>query len=203
MRFRTSAWAMKSSSALKRLIILACGTSWHAGLVGKFYVENLARLNTEVDLGSEFRYRDPLVGPEDLVLSVSQSGETADTLAAVKEAKSKGATALAICNVVGSTLTRESQGVIYTHAGPEIGVGLHQGLHHPRSARFICWPFRLGRARGVLDDRTSMELVEDLVHLPALVQEEPGGRRSRLKTWLKNISRPLIFCSWAGATAIP
>ena len=152
-----------------RLIILACGTSWHAGLVGKYYMENLAQLQTEVDLGSEFRYRDPLVGPGDLVLSISQSGETADTLAAMREAKSKGATALAVCNVVGSTLTRESQGVIYTHAGPEIGVASTKAFTTQLSALYML-AIRLGRARGVLDDAASIKLVDDLVHLPSLVQ---------------------------------
>ncbi|HVN08390.1 MAG TPA: glutamine--fructose-6-phosphate transaminase (isomerizing) [Patescibacteria group bacterium] len=102
--------------------IVACGTSWHAALAGKFMIERLARIPVEVDYGSEFRYRDPIVGPEQLVILVSQSGETADTLAAQREAKQKGAKTLAICNVVGSMMTREASGTIYTHAGPEIGV---------------------------------------------------------------------------------
>jgi glucosamine--fructose-6-phosphate aminotransferase (isomerizing) len=154
----------------KRLIILACGTSSYAGLVGKFFMENIARLPTEVDLGSEFRYRDPLVGPEDLVLSISQSGETADTLAAVKEAKSKGARALTICNVVGSTLTRESEGVIYTHAGPEIGVASTKAFTTQLVALYML-AIHLGRVRGVLDEEAGRVLVEDLVQLPGLIQD--------------------------------
>src|SRR5580704_12748678 len=102
--------------------IVACGTSWHAALAGKFMIERLAHLPVEVDYGSEFRYRDPILDKDSLVIAISQSGETADTLAAEREARHKGAKVLAICNVVGSMLTRESQGTIITHAGPEIGV---------------------------------------------------------------------------------
>ena len=102
--------------------IVACGTSWHAGLAGKFMIERLAHLPVEVDYGSEFRYRDPILDKHSLVVAISQSGETADTLAAEREARQKGSKILAICNVVGSMLTREANGTIYTHAGPEIGV---------------------------------------------------------------------------------
>ena len=131
----------------KRLIFLACGTSYHAGLVGKFLMENLARVPTDVELGSEFRYRDPLVGPGDLVVAISQSGETADTLAAVREAKAKGAKALAICNVVGSSLVRESAGVLYTHAGPEIGVASTKAFTTQLVALYLL-ALHLGRLRG-------------------------------------------------------
>ena len=133
---------------VRRLVLLACGTSWHAALVGKFWIEGLARVPAEVDLGSEFRYRDPLVGPGDLVVAISQSGETADTLAALREAKAKGALAVAICNVVGSTITRESAGVIYTHAGPGDRGGLHQGLHHPAGGALHAGPAPGPGARG-------------------------------------------------------
>ena len=102
--------------------IVACGTSWHAGLAGKFIIERLARLPVEVDYGSEFRYRDPIIPPNTLTIVISQSGETADTLAAQREAKRKGSKTLAICNVVGSMITREAAGTLLTHAGPEIGV---------------------------------------------------------------------------------
>ena len=102
--------------------IVACGTSWHAALAGKFMIERLAQIPVEVDYGSEFRYRDPIIDKNTLVIAISQSGETADTLAAQREARQKGAKILAICNVVGSMLTREANGTIYTHAGPEIGV---------------------------------------------------------------------------------
>ncbi|MBI4798690.1 MAG: glutamine--fructose-6-phosphate transaminase (isomerizing) [Desulfarculus sp.] len=152
----------------KRLIFLACGTSYHAGLVGKFLVENLARVPTDVDLGSEFRYRDPLVGPGDLVVAISQSGETADTLAAVREAKAKGAKALTICNVVGSSLTRESAGVLYTHAGPEIGVASTKAFTTQLIALFML-ALHLGRLRGAITPERGLQLVEDLVQLPGLL----------------------------------
>jgi len=106
----------------KRIIISACGTSWHAGLVGEYMFERYAHIPTEVEYASEFRYRSPIIYPDDAIFFISQSGETADTLAAMKEAKSKGALALGICNVVGSSIARESMGGVYTHAGPEIGV---------------------------------------------------------------------------------
>ena len=108
--------------AARRFVIVACGTSWHAGLVGEYMFEHIARIPTEVEYASEFRYRDPILSKDDVVFFISQSGETADTLAAMREAKSKGATVLGIVNVVGSTIARESQGGVYIHAGPEIGV---------------------------------------------------------------------------------
>src|SRR6202521_5049750 len=108
--------------AADRVTLLACGTSWHAGLVGKFLIEQLARLPVEVDYGSEYRYRQPIVTPHTLAVVSTQSGETADTLAALREAKRHGASSIAVCNVVGSMATRETDGTLYTHAGPEIGV---------------------------------------------------------------------------------
>ncbi|MFH2127559.1 MAG: glutamine--fructose-6-phosphate transaminase (isomerizing) [Pseudomonadota bacterium] len=155
---------------VRRLVLLACGTSWHAALVGKFWLEGLAKVPTEVDLGSEFRYRDPLVGPGDLVVAISQSGETADTLAAVREATAKGASAVAICNVVGSTLTREAAGVIYTHAGPEIGVASTKAFTTQRVVLFLL-ALHLGRVRGAINDEQGRELVDQLVQLPGLVQQ--------------------------------
>ena len=109
-------------AAVDRVTILACGTSWHAALVGKFLVEQLARVPVEVDYGSEYRYRNPIVSPSTLAIVITQSGETADTLAALREAKKDGARSIAVCNVVGSMATRETDGTVYTHAGPEIGV---------------------------------------------------------------------------------
>ncbi len=155
---------------IRRLVLLACGTSYHAALVGKFLVEGLARVPVEVDLGSEFRYRDPLVGPDDLVVAISQSGETADTLAAVKEATSKGAKALAICNVVGSSLTRECQGVLYTHAGPEIGVASTKAFTTQLITLHLL-AIHLGRVRGTISDEQGLALVEELITLPGLVQQ--------------------------------
>src|SRR5918992_6069281 len=108
--------------ALEKVTIIACGTSWHAGLVGKYLIEALAQVPVEVDYGSEYRYRNPIVGGKELAIVITQSGETADTLAALREARRKGASSIAICNVVGSMATREAEGTVYTHAGPEIGV---------------------------------------------------------------------------------
>ena len=109
-------------AAIEKVTILACGTSWHAGLVGKYMIERLARVSVEVDYGSEYRYRSPIVPKNTLAVVITQSGETADTLAALREAKEKGALALGVVNVVGSTIAREVDGGIYIHAGPEIGV---------------------------------------------------------------------------------
>ena len=108
--------------AAQRILVIGCGTSWHAGLVGEYLIEDLARVPVEVEYGSEFRYRNPIIGPNDVVIAVSQSGETADTLAAIKMAKANGATVFGICNVVGSSIARETHAGAYTHAGPEIGV---------------------------------------------------------------------------------
>jgi len=136
-------------AALSRITIVACGTSWHASLVGKMMIEQLARLPVEVDLASEFRYRDPLVDEKTLCIAVSQSGETADTLGAFREAKRRGARGLAICNVVGSAIAREADDVLHTHAGPEIGVASTKAFTTQLAALFLL-AVRLGRLRGTL-----------------------------------------------------
>jgi glucosamine--fructose-6-phosphate aminotransferase (isomerizing) len=164
-------------TAAQRVVLLACGTSYHAALVGKFLFEGLARIPAEVDLGSEFRYRDPLVGPDDLVIAISQSGETADTLAAVREAIGKGATALAICNVVGSSLTRECQGVLYTHAGPEIGVASTKAFT-TQLAALVMLAIHLGRLRNTLPPADAARLINHLVALPGLVQQALEGEEA-------------------------
>ena len=130
----------------RQVRIIACGTSWHAALAGKFMIEKLARIPVEVDYGSEFRYRDPIVSEDTLTVVISQSGETADTLAAQREAKQKGSKTLAICNVVGSMITREAAGAIYTHAGPEIGVASTKAFTCQLTALFILAMY-LGQAR--------------------------------------------------------
>jgi glucosamine--fructose-6-phosphate aminotransferase (isomerizing) len=156
-------------AAFKQVRIIACGTSWHAGLAGKFMIEKLARMPVEVDYGSEFRYRDPIVQPGTLTVVISQSGETADTLAAQREAKQKGSRTLAICNVVGSMITREAAGTIYTHAGPEIGVASTKAFTCQLTALFILAMY-LGQANGQLDSERSKCLVQDLVHLPGKLE---------------------------------
>ncbi|MFZ0909001.1 MAG: glutamine--fructose-6-phosphate transaminase (isomerizing) [Candidatus Acidiferrales bacterium] len=145
--------------------IVACGTSWHAGLAGKFMIEKLARIPVEVDYGSEFRYRDPIVDARTLVVAISQSGETADTLAAQREAKSDGAKSLGICNVVGSMLTREANGTIYTHAGPEIGVASTKAFTAQLTALAVLAIY-LGQVRGKLKPDDARKLMQELTNIP-------------------------------------
>jgi glucosamine--fructose-6-phosphate aminotransferase (isomerizing) len=156
--------------AVEKIFVVACGTSWHAGLVGKFLIEKLARVPVEVDIASEFRYRDPLVTAGTLTVLISQSGETADTLAALREAKGKGGRTVAICNAVESSIARESDGVVYTHAGPEIGVASTKAFTTQLVALFLL-ALRLGRARGVLSAAEWARLTEALVTLPRKVEE--------------------------------
>ena len=154
---------------LERIYIVACGTSWHAALVGKFLLEKHARIPVEVDIASEFRYRDPLVTEKTLTLVISQSGETADTLAALREARGKRGKVLAICNVVESSIARESDGVIYTHAGPEIGVASTKAFTTQLVALYL-FTLYLGRLRGNLDQDASRNMLEALVSLPRKVE---------------------------------
>ncbi|MGH9795950.1 MAG: glutamine--fructose-6-phosphate transaminase (isomerizing) [Candidatus Acidiferrales bacterium] len=145
--------------------IVACGTSWHSALAGKFLIERLAGIPVEVDYGSEFRYRDPIIADETLVILISQSGETADTLAAQREAKLKGAKTLAICNVVGSMITREANGTILTHAGPEIGVASTKAFTAQLTALALIAIY-LGQVRGKLSPDQSRHLIQELTRLP-------------------------------------
>ena len=157
-------------AALDKINIIACGTSWHAGLVGKFYIEKLARLPVEIDIASEFRYRDPIITDKSLTLLISQSGETADTLAGLREAKGKGGKVVCICNVVDSSIARESDGVIYTHAGPEIGVASTKAFTTQLVALYLL-ALKLGRARGILTADDCREQVEALLALPRKLEE--------------------------------
>jgi glucosamine--fructose-6-phosphate aminotransferase (isomerizing) len=149
-------------SDVRRVHLVACGTAWHACLIGEFYLERLARIPCRVDYGSEFRYRDPILGANDLVLVVSQSGETADTLAAVEAARERGARTLAICNVVDSSIARRSDAVLYTHAGPEISVASTKAFTSQLTALLLLSLF-LGRRRGAVDPVTGREIVSHLV----------------------------------------
>ncbi|HTT72479.1 MAG TPA: glutamine--fructose-6-phosphate transaminase (isomerizing) [Anaeromyxobacteraceae bacterium] len=163
--------------SLERMVMVACGTSWHAGLCGRLMVEALARLPVEVELASEFRYREPIVGPNVLCLAVSQSGETADTLAAVKEAKRRGARATAICNVVGSAISRECDGTLYTHAGPEIGVASTKAFTTQLAALFLL-AVKLGRLRGTLAPDAARAQLDALQKVPLwmdqVIRQEPS-----------------------------
>ena len=155
--------------AVDRIWIVACGTSWHAGQVGKYLLEEMVRTPVQVDIGSEFRYRDPLVGKNDLFITISQSGETADTLAAAREAKEKGARVLSIVNVVGSTLARESDGVLYTHCGPEIGVASTKAFTAQLTALYLL-ALHLARVRNVMNVADGKAWLDRLVRLPTLVK---------------------------------
>ncbi|HWZ46393.1 MAG TPA: glutamine--fructose-6-phosphate transaminase (isomerizing) [Candidatus Saccharimonadales bacterium] len=153
----------------QKLQIAACGTSWHAGLAGKFMIERLARLPVEVDYASEYRYRDPITSSKELTLLITQSGETADTIAAQREAKSKGSKTLAICNVVGAMIAREAAGTIYTHAGPEIGVASTKAFTAQLTALFLL-ALRLGDLRGALSPEKSRYYIEELIKLPGKLE---------------------------------
>ncbi len=158
-------------SRLKKVLIIACGTSFHAGLVGRRIIEDLTRIPVEVDLASEFRYRDPIVGPDTLLVSISQSGETADTLAATREAAARGALVVPICNVIESSLARaSSHGVIYTHAGPEIGVASTKAFTTQIVTLYLLALY-LGGKRGRLGRDAIRRFIADLVHLPGLMEQ--------------------------------
>ncbi|MDH5669009.1 MAG: glutamine--fructose-6-phosphate transaminase (isomerizing) [Nitrospira sp.] len=165
--------APEEFSSAERMWIVACGTSWHAGLVGKYLLEEVARIPVHVDIASEFRYRNPLVGKQDVFVAVSQSGETADTLAAAREAKEKGARVISIVNVVGSTLARESDGVLYTHCGPEIGVASTKAFTAQLGALYLL-ALHVARVRGVMTAVDGKVWLDRLVRLPSLVEQLLG-----------------------------
>jgi glucosamine--fructose-6-phosphate aminotransferase (isomerizing) len=154
----------------ERIVILACGTSWHAALVGKFLFESLARVPVDVDYGSEYRYRDPIVSKNTLAIVITQSGETADTLAALREARKKGAKSIAICNVVGSMATRETDGTVYTHAGPEIGVASTKAFTSQLVALHLLALY-IAQIRGTLTPDASRPHVDALTQLPLLLEQ--------------------------------
>jgi glutamine---fructose-6-phosphate transaminase (isomerizing) len=156
--------------AVERVVILACGTSWHSGLVGKFLFETLARVPVDVDYGSEYRYRDPIVSENTLTVVITQSGETADTLAALREAKKKGSLSIAVCNVVGSMATRETDGTVYTHAGPEIGVASTKAFTSQLVALHLLAIY-LGQIRGTLKPHDARPHLDSLMQLPLLLEQ--------------------------------
>jgi glutamine---fructose-6-phosphate transaminase (isomerizing) len=157
-------------ASVERIVILACGTSWHAGLVGKFLIEELARVPVEVDYSSEFRYREPIVNDRTLAIVITQSGETADTLGALREAKSRHARSIAICNVVGSMATREADGTVYTHAGPEIGVASTKAFTSQLVALHLL-AIAMGQARGTLSTEAARPLLHELDRLPLRMEQ--------------------------------
>lgn len=155
---------------IRRICLIACGTSFHAALVGKFLIERFCRIPVEADIGSEFRYRNPILGKDTLLVAISQSGETADTLAALREGKRQGAMTLAICNVVESSLARDADHVIYTHAGPEIGVASTKTFVTQLVILFLL-ALRMGRELGILTQKDGRGLIEELVRIPHLMEE--------------------------------
>lgn len=154
----------------KRIIIVACGTSWHAGLVGEYLIEDLARIPVEVEYGSEFRYRNPIIAPDDIVIAISQSGETADTLAAIRLAKKAGALVLGICNVVGSSIPRETDAGVYTHAGPEIGVASTKAFTAQVTVLSMI-AMILGHKRNVLSTEQYQNLIKKLYSIPDKIEK--------------------------------
>jgi len=155
---------------IEKVFIVACGTSWHAALVGKYMLEEFARIPVEVDIASEFRYRNPILGHHSLLITITQSGETADTLAAQREAKRLGAKVLCICNVVGSTASREADAVFYTHSGPEIGVASTKAFTTQIVGLYL-FAIGIGRLKDSLDDNLTMELLRGLLFLPGMVEK--------------------------------
>ncbi|MFZ3122517.1 MAG: glutamine--fructose-6-phosphate transaminase (isomerizing) [Thermodesulfovibrionales bacterium] len=154
----------------QKIFIVACGTSWHAALIGKYMIEELARVPVEVDIASEFRYRNPVIGQDSLLVAITQSGETADTLAAQREAKRLGAKTLSLCNVVGSTSSREADAVFYTHSGPEIGVASTKAFTTQIVGLYL-FAVGLGRLKGTVNSDSAMGLLRDLLFLPGLVEK--------------------------------
>jgi len=174
-----------------RIIIVACGTSWHAGLVGEYLIEDLARVSVEVEYASEFRYRHPILTEKDVVLAISQSGETADTLAAIKLAKSKGATVLGICNVVGSSIARETDAGSYTHAGPEIGVASTKAFTAQVTVLTLL-ALSLAQQKGTIERSKYLQYLQELDRIPSLIEktllncEEQIKELSKTFTYARN-----------------
>jgi glucosamine--fructose-6-phosphate aminotransferase (isomerizing) len=171
------------ADGLRRISLVACGTASYAGMVGKYMIEQLAGIPCEVDLASEFRYRKPILGRDCMVIPVSQSGETADTLAALREGKAQGARVLSVCNVRGSTIARESDDVLYTHAGPEIGVASTKAFVTQVVALYLI-ALRLGAARGRIGQAEMRERLRELMRLPRYVE-----RTLRLDAQIQGIAR--------------
>jgi glucosamine--fructose-6-phosphate aminotransferase (isomerizing) len=172
--------------------IAACGTSWHAGLAGKYMIERLARIPVDVDYASEYRYRDPIADPHALGLLITQSGETADTLAAQRELKALGSQTVAICNVVGAMVAREAHGAIYTHAGPEIGVASTKAFTAQLTALFLL-ALKLGQLRGHLNKEQSIELIEALSRIPGKIEEALNKTSDQCEILAKDFSTARDF----------
>ena len=161
---------METMAQAERIIIIACGTSWHAGLLGEYIIEEYTRIPVEVEYASEFRYRNPIINKGDIVIAISQSGETADTLAAIKLARQKGAKVIGICNVVGSSIPRETDAGVYTHAGPEIGVASTKSFTSQVTVLAMI-AFKIGHKKGILTDEVYRDLIKELASIPAKIEK--------------------------------
>jgi glucosamine--fructose-6-phosphate aminotransferase (isomerizing) len=179
---------------IDRIFLVACGTSWHAALVAKYWIEKYAGIVVEVDIASEFRYRHLLINERVLTVSISQSGETADTLAGIRRAKQLGAKIITICNVVGSTMTREADGTIYTHAGPEIGVASTKAFISQLAALFL-FTLYLGQRKKRISPEQSVELGRELINVAAVIDSELPRIQEEVQILIENYynSRDFLF----------
>jgi len=178
----------------KRIVIIACGTSWHAGLVAEYLIEDLARIPVEVEYASEFRYRNPMIGPEDVVLAISQSGETADTLAAIQLARDAGALVLGICNVAGSSISRETHAGVYTHAGIEIGVASTKAFTAQVTV-LTMMAMMIGKEKGLLSDERFSQLIKELNDVPRQIEKilEQNEEFKHIAETYKDVSNALYL----------
>jgi glucosamine--fructose-6-phosphate aminotransferase (isomerizing) len=179
-------------AGLRRVVVVACGTAYHAGLIGRYAIEHWARVPVEVEVASEYRYRDPVVGPADLVIGISQSGETLDTLVAMQTARARGARVLALTNVMGAQITREADGTLYTRAGLEIGVAATKTFVSQITAMYLI-AFRLAEVRGVMDRAALKPLISDLKRLPHLISEFMARDASPIETVAASVHRADFF----------
>jgi glucosamine--fructose-6-phosphate aminotransferase (isomerizing) len=187
---------------INRIVIVACGTSYHAGLVGRYAIEEWARVPVEVEIASEYRYRNPVVGKDDLVIGISQSGETADTLAAMRTAKAGGASVLALTNIVGSRMTREADGVLFTRAGLEIGVAATKTFV-TQVAAFYLLALRLAELRGALSPHDLSARIIDLKHLPHLMSEVLDAGTKDLERIALDVHKREFFMYLGRNTSLP
>jgi glucosamine--fructose-6-phosphate aminotransferase (isomerizing) len=185
---------LETISQAERIIIVACGTSWHAGLIGEYFFEEYTRIPVEVEYASEFRYRNPIINKGDIVIAISQSGETADTLAAVKLAKTKGAMVIGICNVVGSSIPRETDAGVYTHAGPEIGVASTKAFTTQVTV-LAMMAFEIGHLKGIISSSFYKELITELVSIPEKIEKalKVNAQAKELSKIFENIHNALYL----------
>ena len=186
------------AKSLRRIVIVACGTSYHAGLVGRYAIEQWARVPVEMDIASEYRYREPVVGPDDLVIGITQSGETADTLAAMRLARERGATVMALTNIMGSEATRQADLVLYTRAGIEIGVAATKTFTSQVAAMYLLGIW-LSQVRGTLEDEVRATLISELRHMPSKISETLDSVDERVRAIARS-QRDQAFFLYLGRT---